>query len=282
MKWSYLSVAACSLLIAACDREATGQVAAVVNGDEITLQEVNAEMAGADIPAGISKEEVQKAALQRIVDRRLLADSARQEDLDKSPDFLIRQRQLEDALLVQLLGQKLGRTVTVPTEQDIDAFIKANPSMFANRTAFKIDRIQFQAPDNPAVLKALQGAHSMDAVVAVLQQYKVPFAREPSQMDSARLGEERLKQILSLPAGEPFLINEGTTVTVGIITGRQAIPVAARDAQPLATQALRNENLAKSLKQRLTSERNKAKIEYKEGFAPAAPAGAKPSGGAPD
>lgn len=269
MKWYYITAAACSVLLSACGKEATGQVAAVVNGDEITLQEINAELAGADIPQGADKAEVQKAALQRIVERRLLAESARQEDLDKSPEYLIRQRQLEDALLVQLLGQKLGRTISVPTAQDIDAFIKANPGTFANRTIFKIDRIQFPAAGNDAALKALADDHSMAAVAATLHDLNVPFTRAPSQMDSARLGEKHLKEIVSLPAGEPFLFTEGGTVTVGGITGRQDAPIPPSEARPLATQALRNEGLARAFRERLAAAKGKAKIEYKQGFAPA-------------
>mgnify|MGYP001548392619 CR=1 FL=1 len=51
-------------LLAGCQKEATGQVAAVVNGDEITLQEVNAEMSGMQLPQRVDKTQVQKAALQ--------------------------------------------------------------------------------------------------------------------------------------------------------------------------------------------------------------------------
>ena len=51
--------------------------------------------------------------MQRIVDRRLLAQAAREDDLDKSPDFLILRRQMEDALPVQLLGERTGRTTAV-------------------------------------------------------------------------------------------------------------------------------------------------------------------------
>src|SRR3546814_20624863 len=74
-------VAARSIIaLAACDKEPTGQVAAVVNGDEITLQEINAELGNTAIPEGVDKKVVQQAALERIVERRLLAQAARDED----------------------------------------------------------------------------------------------------------------------------------------------------------------------------------------------------------
>jgi EpsD family peptidyl-prolyl cis-trans isomerase len=270
MRLYFLSMAACAALLVGCAKEPTGQVAAVVNGDEITFPEINAELAGADIPANANKEEVQKAALQRIVDRRLLADAARAEDLDKSQEFLVRKRQLEDALLVQLLGEKLGRTTSVPTDREIDAYMQKHPATFAQRTVYKIDRIQFEAPSNPAILKGLADDHSMDAVAARLKGLNLKFDRQLAQMDSARLGEDRLKQILALPAGEPFLVREGGLVTVGVITGQQQVPIAGADARSLAVQTMRNETLSGALRQRLDTEKAKAKIEYKAGLAPGA------------
>ena len=69
--------------LAACKQEATGQVAAVVNGEEITLQEVNSEIGGAELPQNVDRKAIQQAALQRIIERRLLAQAAKDDGLDK-------------------------------------------------------------------------------------------------------------------------------------------------------------------------------------------------------
>ena len=70
-----------AVLLGGCQKEATGQVAAVVNGEEITLQEINAELAQLQVPEGVDRAQVQQAALQRIVDRRLLAQAAKEDGL---------------------------------------------------------------------------------------------------------------------------------------------------------------------------------------------------------
>ena len=103
-----------AVLLGGCQKEATGQVAAVVNGEEITLQEINAELAQLQVPEGVDRAQVQQAALQRIVDRRLLAQAAKEDGLDATPEFLVRHRQLEDALLCDD-GElwTSGRTVNV-------------------------------------------------------------------------------------------------------------------------------------------------------------------------
>ncbi len=262
-----------AISLTACDKEATGQVAAVVNGEEITLQEINAELGSTPIPEGIDKKVVQQAALQRIVERRLLAQAARDDELDKTPDYLLRERQLRDALLVQLMGQRAERALKVPGQQEIDKFIAENPVMFGERKILAVDRIQFAMPKNLDQLKALEDDHSMEAVAARLKQMGIEFSRDATQIDSAALGQQRLQQIRALPAGEPFVIPENGIVTVGVVTGERAEPVPAANARPLAVQALRNKQLSETIQQRLKQSRTSAEIEYQPGFAPAAEKG---------
>src|SRR5690606_28090325 len=114
----------------------------------------------------------------------------------------------------------------------------------------------------------LEDDHSMDAVAAKLQSLGIQFQRQPAQMDSARLGQERVNRILSLPEGEPFLLPEGGVVTVASLTGQQAAPLSGPDARPIAVQAMRNRALNDSLRQRLEAEKTKAEIKYQSNLAP--------------
>ena len=169
------SLAASLILLAGCEKTAEGQVAAVVNGEEITLREVDMEMEMQKVSKGIAESTARQAALQRIVQRRLLAQAARSDGIDQSPDYLIRRRVLDDSLLIQLLAKKIDATIKVPQPSAIDALIKERPAMFANRTMMTIDRIQFAG--NESVLKQLEDAHSIDAVVEVLNANKIEFTR---------------------------------------------------------------------------------------------------------
>lgn len=262
------AIALACLSLAACDKEPTGQVAAVVNGEEITLQEVNAELGSVNIPDGVDKKVLQQAALERVVERRLLAQAARDEGLDKTPDYLLRERQLRDALLVQLMGQKAQRAQRVPEQAEIDKFIADNPDMFADRKIFAIDRIQFPLPKDMGALKALENDHSMEAVAAHLQELGIKFARTDAQMDSAQVGKQRMQQIRALPAGEPFIAPENGMVTVAVIKSERAVPLTGDAARPLAVQAIQNQQLTSAMQDRLKQARAAAEIKYQPDFAP--------------
>jgi EpsD family peptidyl-prolyl cis-trans isomerase len=267
-------------LLAACDREATGQVAAVVNGEEITLQELNTELQSMQVPEGADQEVLRQSALQRIIERRLLAQEAREEGLDKTPEFMIGRRQLEDNLLVQLLTRNAARGFEVPSERATDEFMRSNPGTFAERTLYRLDRIQFPVPGDTAPLQALEDDHTMDEVAATLRQLGIEFTRGEGGLDSARINPEVLNRILSLPDGEPFILPEGPNVTVAVITGESKQPVAGDQARPVAIEAMRARAISDALRQRLQAAKADAEIEYQPGFAPPSNAKAGPRAGA--
>lgn len=266
-------VTGCALVIltlAGCKREATGQVAAVVNGEEITLQEVNHEIGSNELPKNVDRKAIQQAALQRIIDRRIVAQAARDDGIDKQPEYLIRQRQVDELLLIQMLGQKAGRALRMPDAAAIDKYIADHPARFAERTIYAVDRAQFQMPSNPEQLRQLQDDHTMAAVITKLNSLGISFNRGEAQIDSAAVPPQLIARLKALPPGEPFLIPENGAVTVGSIIGSKPTPLTGDAARPVAAQLMRNEELAKILEQRVKTGRASAKIEYQSGFAPQA------------
>ncbi|MXO60706.1 hypothetical protein GRI89_14280 [Altererythrobacter salegens] len=265
---SKLAILTCFVFLSGCEKQATGQVAAVVNGEEITLQEINTELEAMSPPDGADKALLQKTALQRIVERRLLAQEARSDGLDKTPEFLSRERQLKDALLVQLLGANAARATDVPDQAKISSYMEKNPALFSDRTVYTLDRIQFPIPADLEILKRFQNDHSMDAVAEKLRELGIKFSRDTGRMDSAQLGQARMNEILSLPPTEPFIFPEGGMVTAAVITGQLKQPISGEQAQALALQSLRGQAQMDILQQRLKVAQKKAKIEYQDGFAP--------------
>lgn len=256
------------LALSGCKREATGQVAAVVNGDEITLAELNQEIGQGELPANVDKKAVQRAALQKIIDRRLVAQVARDEGIDKQPEFLAKRRQGEELLLIQMFGQKLNRTARVPDAGAINKYMADHPNMFAQRTLLKVDRIQFPMPKDSSAIMAIKDDHSLDAVAARLNSMGIKFQRAQGGLDSAQIPAPVLARIKALPPGEPFAMPSGKDIVVAVVTGSEVQPFVGADANPVALNQLRLEDLQKTMADRLKTARASAKIEYQAGFAP--------------
>ena len=138
--WRGMMVGAAALALTACEKEPTGQVAAVVGDEEITLQQINGELAALQLPAGTDEDAARNIALNRVIERRLLAKVAREEGLDQTPEFFVQQSQLIDGLLIRLLSEKLRRGVSVPTEADIEQYVAERREAFEGRKFLQVDQ----------------------------------------------------------------------------------------------------------------------------------------------
>lgn len=257
-------------MTAGCDKKPTDQVVAVVNGEEISMQEVNAELGNTQLPPNMDKKVVQRQLLQRVIDRRVLAQSAKDQGIDRDPAFIVEQRRVNEALLVDRLAKRTADSIPVPPAAEIGKFIADNPTIFAGRQIYSVDQIAFQMPSDPSRLKQLEPAKTMDAVAATLQQMNLPFRRAVQKVDSGNVPPEQMRRILALPKTEPFIIPQDRNVTVNLIVGSEAAPMPAEQARPIAVRALRSQKLSTQGQDRLKEARAKAKIEYQTGFAPPA------------
>lgn len=267
-----ISCLALSMALSGCSKKATGQVAAVVNGDEITLQEVNAELGNAKIPEGAEKEKARSIITQQLIDKRLVEQEAKAAGLDRDPDFLIRQRQLNQALLLEFYAKRAQDTLRVPDQAAITKFIADHPTSFAGRTIYTLDQLRFPPTTDAAIINNLKEMHSLNAVEQFLTSKGIKFARGTSKVDSAQIPVPMLQQVVALPQGEPFVVPTPQGVIASVIVGREAAPLPAAQTQPLAVQMMRAQALEAVIQQRLKDARAKAKITYQPGFEPAAAA----------
>ena len=252
----------------ACNGEPKGQVVAIVNGEEITQAELNAEIAELPAAIGGDKEAIRRQVLQQIVDRRLMAQVAKEDGFDRDPAFLTRERRLREELLVQMYGQKQAETVRIPDAAAVKKHLAENPGKFSERAAYLVDQIVFDPPSDPQVLKALEADKTLEEVELTLKRFKVEYGRGNNSLDSSTVPTPALKQILALPAGEPFVIPVQGRITVSVITGRTPVPTTEQEAAPIAAQQMRAEALTELLRTRLEEAKAKADISYQDGFAP--------------
>ncbi|MFK3891074.1 SurA N-terminal domain-containing protein [Sphingomonas sp. NPDC079357] len=273
-----LTVTALALTTAACDRKPTGQSVAVVNGEEISAGELNGELQMANVPPSADQKLARQQLLQGLIDRRLLAQAARKNGVDKSPEFLSRQRRLTDELLIAMNAERQAGSQKLPDQAAVDAFIAQNPYQFGQRQILALQQIAMDAPSDAKVLAPLADAHSLDAVAATLTRLKIPFTRTSGRLDTATVPPEALKRIFSLPATEPFVLPANGKLYANIIAGREPVQMSQDDMRKAALAALRQQNTRNGLAADVKQLRSTAKIEYQPGYAPVA--NATPAAGA--
>ncbi|WP_426163670.1 hypothetical protein [Sandarakinorhabdus sp. DWP1-3-1] len=289
------SAAAATLFLAACDKTPKapeGQVVATVDGQEITIHELNGELAtipnrGGDAPRKL----VESVALARVIERKMLAAEAEKLKLDKSPQFLLAKERTEEGLLVQALQADIQRKVPKATREAAQKFVSENPQVFGDRKIFTLDQIQFLRPANIDQL-GLKDAKTMADVERILTDANVEYRRAPQQIDSLTVNPALTNEIIRITAssnGEPFMFADqpagapAPVIYVNNVTATKSQPFTGEKAISYAQNVLQRQNTQKSLADALKAYQTdyKAKIVYGKGYgppvfpkAPARPAGA--------
>lgn len=252
-----------------CTKKAEGQTVAVVNGDEITAAELNSQLANAKLSPGIDKTKARSEILQGLIDRRLLAQEASKEGIDKSPEFVARQREMDGQLLIQMLAERKNGAALLPTDSDVAQFESSHPQMFAKREIWSLDQLRFRMPTSGPVMGQIPKTKSLPELAKVLSSNGIASTPVKATVDSSLVPQEIYEKIEALAPGEPFIVPVGTDAIASAILSRDPQPLTGDQAKTVAVAALRKQQTMKTLGDELKLLRSSAKIQYQPGFAPA-------------
>lgn len=259
-----------ALAATSCQKKASGQTVAVVNNEEITASELNAELANdARVASGDTKQ-ARAAALQKLIDRKLLVQQAKSDGLDKSPEYINQLRRATDDLLINMLVSRRLNTTQLPKADEISQFEAAHPQMFAGREVWTLSQIIYPLPKSQEVTAKLAASKSLDEVAQVLTSNGIQFKRDTRKIDTAVFPQAIYAQLSKLQPGEPFIAPGPDQAVANVITAREPSATPPDQARALALNAMRREQVEKILQDRLKSVRATAKIEYQPGFGPPA------------
>lgn len=272
---------ALAALLAGCNKEKdkpSGQVVATVNGEDITIHELNSELAQARAPADTPRKTVEQVVLARVIERKMLADAARERSLDKNPAYLLAERRADEGLLVQALQADIAAKVPAATREAAQKYIEAHPDQFGQRKVFVIDQIQFLRPANIADL-GLGPAKTMDDVVQLLKTAKIDFRRAGTTIDALTVNPLLVGEITRIIARNPdevFMFADqpqgapAPVMFVNKVVETRIVPFTGEPAITAAQQLISRENVQKALLDNLKTftAAAKSKITYAAGYGP--------------
>ncbi|MES3020119.1 MAG: EpsD family peptidyl-prolyl cis-trans isomerase [Pseudomonadota bacterium] len=277
-----LLLLASALALGGCgERERkAGQALASVNGTEITVLQLNEELALAGVPA-TRQEAASKQLLEALIERQLLQHEAAREKLERDPKVMQAIERAKALIVAQAWLQKRIGQVARPTKAEVQEYYLKHPQFFSNRTQFDLKQLVLATADLDAPLKrAADAASSLDEVAAWMETHKVRFARGQVSRTSSDLPPELAAKLAGMPKGQLFIIKEGErSMLITVVDTREA-PVSLEVASGQIEQFLFNKKNKEAADAELKRLRAGAKIEYL-GVPPAPPAGAAPAAPAP-
>ena len=218
----------------------TGQVIAHIGQDDVTQQELENELRLANIAPDRRNDEVVKAALTRILERKYLVQQAIAAKLDREPtvhlDLL---RSHEQVLAGAYVERDLRQKVATISNNESDQYIQTHPDRFANRKVFQIEQVSF-APqkDMESLASATKDFKTMDQVEAKLNDLGIKYNRGPAALDSATLPPEMLKPLEARKADDIFFIRSRTSASFFKVVSADDRPLAGDQATLLAKRQL--------------------------------------------
>ena len=273
---------AAPLALAACGNKSdapTGQVVATVGGEEITTTDLDSELNGATAPTPEGQKNLQRMALENIINRTILAQAAEAEGLAKGPEFAVIERKARQAALVELMQRNLGKSLPQPSAEEVDNFIAQNPSMFANRKVFVVDQIVVPQA-NQELLRALQPVKTMAEAQAVLAKFNVKGNNTVGVIDALTIPPQAAQQIGSLPPDEVFIIPANGALRINHVRSAQTDPISGDQARGIAKELLTRQRSQTAMQSALGDKikAGRANVKYNDEFTPPkAPAGAAPA-----
>lgn len=255
------------LVLAACGSEpkpAAGydEVVARVNGEEITVQQLNERLAQSGLPVEGGPGGARKRLLDILIDERLLMQKAVARGLDK--DVAIRNaiERARRQLLARAAIEETSGDEEV-SEREARAFYLANPDLFGKRKVYTFRRYLLDGADLDRPVKAkLDAARTGAHVAAVLKAAGVPFSHATELRTAESLPAPILAQAARMAPGDILLFAEGARTVLMQLAGSTPEPVSLEAAIPPIRDYLADARRQRNAERLVKELRRKAKIEY--------------------
>jgi len=280
-----LAVLACAVL-AACGKSGTeskspSQVAVKVNGEEITVHQVNQALARAGRIAPEQAKAASRQVLEQLVDQQLLVQKASEAKLDRNPEVMASL----DAARRQILAQAyMERSVTSgaakPGADEIRKFYDAKPELFAERRIYRLQELVATVPQEkaPALLELVGKSKNLNDIVIWLRSNDIKFNANSAVRPVEQLPLEALPMLGKMKDGDIGAAQGGGgRFTIVQRVAAPVTPLTVEEATPYIEQFLFNQRRGELAGGAIKQLRQSAKMEYVGEFAEQA--GAAPAGG---
>ncbi|WP_072787318.1 EpsD family peptidyl-prolyl cis-trans isomerase [Duganella sacchari] len=251
------------LALAGCGKShKPGQALASVNGDEVTVLQLNEELQRANVPAQ-QQEAASKQLLESLIDRQLLQSEAAKEKLDRDPKVVQSIERAKALIIAQAYLQKHVAAPTKPTPAEINEYYSKNPLFFAGRKVLEMRQLVLASKDLSDELKAvLDASKSLDEVAAWMDAHKVEFSRSQLVRSTSDLPAEMSSKVLAMPKGQLFIVREGPRSVIIAVSDVKDAPMSEAAAAPQIEQFLLGQRNKAAAAAEMARLRSAAKIEY--------------------
>ena len=263
------------LALGACDKgapAAAGQVVAKVNGDEITIHQVNAAMSRLGKLDEAQSKEASKQVLNSLIDQQILLKKAAETKLDRDPAVLQALEGAKRQILAEAYLGKMAQRAGTSSAKEVHDYYTQHPELFENRRIYRFQEILLDN-SNPELLeqakKKLDEGKNLRELAQWLGAEKIPFKANESVKPAEQFPAEMLLRVHALKIGQTAVISSGKGALIMSLIAARDQPVAEAQAKPIIESYLTNKKRAEFAQTEMKKLHDAAEIKYLGTFADA-------------
>lgn len=271
-----------ALVLTACgDKKSAGvessksdsQIVAKVNGDEISIHQVNFQLGRMmqGNQANLNEEQSKKAAqqiLSRLVDQQILKQKALETKLDREPGVLQAIEASKNEILAQAYLEQMMSKAAKPSVSKIDTFYVENPELFEKRRVFRLQELVVDVAQekHADITENIKNLKNINDIANWLKNNKYPFNANSNVRAAEQLPLALLKKLQPLKEGDFITVPTEKSINIVHIAASQSLPITREKATPIIEQYFLNQNKNELAKTEMLALNKSATVEFKGAF----------------
>lgn len=273
-----LSVLVIVTSLAACGKQGAGsktesQVVAKVNGDEISIHQLNYQMSRIGQVSESQLKAASQQVLTRLVDQQLFLQKALEAKLDRDPNVMQTIESAKREILAQAYMEQQMSAVKKPAAQTMEDFYVKHPELFEKRRIYRMQELVVEAGRDQlaAIEQGVKASGDLSRTAAWLKDKHYRFTAGANVRAAEQLPLALLPRLQQMQDGQMVIIPSANSINIVLLAGSQEQPLSKEKAAPLIEQYLLTQSRNELAKQTLDKLRGAARIEYMGAFADAMP-----------
>ncbi len=260
------ALTAALVLLAACgnkDKSAT-QVAAKVDGEEISVHQINSVLARS---GGITPENLPKAkreVLERLIEQQIAINEAVSRKLDRSPEVVTAIENAKREIIARSALDQIASNQPKPTDEEVKQYYSEHPELFAQRRLFNLQEIALRknTPNVPDITAKVATAKTLEEVSVWLKEKNIEFTASGTTRSADQIPPEILPKPHQFKDGQMGLIEGNDAIFILRVVASRSAPLEEALALPRIRTFLFNQRGSEIIKREKIALKEKAKVEY--------------------
>jgi len=243
---------------------APGQVAAVVNGEEISIYQLEEALHQSGLIGDEKGKQAIPQLLNRLIEQSLIIQQAKKDKLERDPGVMMALEVSKRQILTEEWLQRKMKAVKKPGNQEIDEFYSAHPELFEKHKLFQLKELVLDTSviSQKKIDLMIDSTDDVNILEQNLEANKIPFTVNMSTMMAEQLPMDRLSLLSSVPFSRYIKVTGDNSILIQGVLSTKETPIEKAKAAVLIESYLYNQERKKKADAIIKKLHDSAKIKY--------------------